>query len=231
VKKIISLVLVLVLALSLVGAIYATSEITTDCNTVELTKIEGLKNTLGVQNLDIRIGGFSGYNHIQNCCFEDTYFGGSEMLNVSDINNLKISIRISEKTSYWKTKIFNLENGNNECIWEYAKYPWQKIKIRFIFMVSDCPETTDPVTTETSEPTAATTPTPASTETAEKTTDLTATPEITNSPETTEIGGTLPNTGEKDLNFLIVIGIVILLTGIYFAVRFRFLLERRKYNS
>lgn len=226
-KKIISLVLVLVLVLTFVGALYAMTE-TQDCKTVELTKIEGLKNSLGVQKLDIRVNGFAGFRHIQNCCFEDKYFDGSEIINVADPSQLNIKIFIFKTGIYkWESKIFNLENGLNEVIWEYNKpYTWQKIKIKFTFMVSDCPETTAATaatTTETSTTIAVTTATPDSTQTIENTTAAitpTATPEVTTTPESTGTPtGTLPNTGEKDLNFLIVIGIAILFTGAYFAIR------------
>lgn len=216
-KKVISFILVLVLVISLVGALYATTEITTDCKTVELTKIEGLKNSLGVQNLDIRIGGFDGYRLVRNCCFEDIYFDGSEQLNVSDINNLKILIYVDGgKVNKWISKTFNLENGKNECIWKYEK-DGKEIKIMFTFWVNGCTQTTAVTTTEASTTTAITTSTPEPTQTIENTTAVitsTSTPEITTTPETTgEPTGTLPNTGEKDLNFLIVIGIVLVLIG------------------
>lgn len=214
-KKIISLVLVLVLVLSLAGALYAMTETIADCKTVELTKIEGVRNTLGVQNLDIRIGGFDGYRLVRNCCFEDNYFDGSDTLSISDINNLKILIYVDGgKVNKWVSKTFNLENGKNECIWTYEK-DRKEIKIRFTFWVNDCTQTTTATTTETSTTTAVITPTPESTQTVENTTAVitpTPTPEVT--AIVTPDNETLPNTGEKDTGIvLILIGIVLVLIG------------------
>lgn len=216
-KKIISLIMLVCIVFIMTSLLYAN-----DCEskTLTLEKIEGLENSLDVQKLDIRVGGFSGFQHIQNTGFDGVYWTGEKSLMFDDLSYYKISIKIYTKyNSFWETKGFYLENGLNECIFEYSKNG-KKIKIKFTFFV-------DNPCIETISPTETTTETPLITNTVQdsETPLITESPDISISPEKTEINNDikkLPKTGVESSSIYIILGFCLILLSLVLLVVFSF---------
>ena len=212
-KKALSIFLIFAFILIMTMTIYANAETTAVEPTIKLTKVEGLKNTLGVQKLDIRVNGFSGYKIIVDTDFESVYFEGEEVLEVEDITKFKVKTCVLTNTWKWYTNLVNLAEGENEIILEIKKND-KLFKMKCVVVV-DYPDTSSTAGTTTST-TDTTTNTDTSTPTPTSTADITPTVSDTTTPETTTIPANvnnMPDTGEPLPIAYVVIGIIVLSAG------------------
>jgi LPXTG-motif cell wall-anchored protein len=210
-KKTISIFLIFAFIIIMTMAIFAETE-TPAGPVVKLIKVEGLKNSLGVQKLDIRVNGFSGYKIVKDNNFESVYFEREEVLEVEDITKFKVNVNVLTTCWKWYSSVTSLVAGENVIPLEIKKD--RKIFKMIVTVVVEYPE-------NTAETTAETTATPEATAT--NTDTITSTPVNTGdiTPEVTEVTATptetpknsdvdeMPDTGETDTAILIIFGIVL----------------------
>lgn len=211
-KKAISIFLIFAFIIIATMAIFAETETTSPEPVIKLTKIEGLKNSLGVQKLDIRVNGLNGYKKLVSTNFESVYFEGEEVLEVEDITKFKVNVNVLTTCWKWYSKLTNLVEGENNIILEVKKN--NKIFKMTVTVVVEYPPETTETTATTPEITGNTTPGTTETSTITEATTTDTTPEIT--PDVTGTVTSTPNnsgvdempdTGETDLSILIIFGI------------------------
>jgi len=206
-KKILSIFLIFAFIIIMTMAIFAETE-TPAGPVVKLIKVEGLRNSLGVQKLDIRVNGFSGYKKLVSTNFESVYFEGEEILEVEDITKFKVNVNVLTTCWKWYSSVTSLVAGENVIPLEIKKD--RKIFKMAVTVVVEYPENTAE-TTATPEATATNTDTITSTpvntgDITPEITEVTTTP--TETPKNSDVDE-MPDTGETDMAILIIFGIVL----------------------
>jgi LPXTG-motif cell wall-anchored protein len=203
----------------MIMAIYAETE-TTTWPTIKLTKVEGVKNSLGVQKLDIRVNDFDGYRIIKNNDFESVYFIGEEILNVQDLTKFKIKTLVNNFK--WYTNLVSLAEGQNEITLEIKKN--NKIFKMIVTVVVEYPQTTAETTTEATTATNTDTETPTPTPTGTGNITTSPSPNVTTTatatPNDVDVDK-LPKTGDTDSSILIVFGIFLIGSSAGFLILMR----------
>lgn len=216
-KRLICIMLILTFII-FTTMMYASAE--TAEPTVKLVKVEGLKNTLGVQKLDIRVNGLDGYKIIKDTDFESVYFEGEEILNVDDITKFKVNTCVLTNTWKWYVENTSLVAGENKIVLEIKKN--NKIFKMIVVVVVDYPETssTPEATTPADTTTIIDTSTPMpTTENITPSVSDTTTPKATTTPAVIDEDN-LPHTGESSPIAIYIIGIMILGAGILLFRKF-----------